>query len=163
MPVTPYCTIEGASQGPISQGCGVQSGHEDEILVQGVKHAVMVPRDPQSGQPTGTRVHGPFTISKVIDKSSPLLYNALCRGESLTKVEIKYYRTTEDGKMEHYFTTTLEDGLIVDLQHTVPHCQDPANGPFTHLEDVSFTYRRITWDNVADSTSATDDWREPST
>ncbi|MDV3443847.1 type VI secretion system tube protein Hcp, partial [Pseudomonas otitidis] len=36
---------------------------------------------PQSGQPTGQRVHKPLMITKVFDKSSPLIFNALTSGE----------------------------------------------------------------------------------
>ena len=34
------------------------------------------PRDPQSGLPTGQRMHKPFVITKEIDKATPLLYIA---------------------------------------------------------------------------------------
>ncbi|WP_252724590.1 type VI secretion system tube protein Hcp, partial [Acinetobacter baumannii] len=39
----------------------------------GFNHEVIIPRDPQSGQPTGQRVHKPVVITKVFDKASPLL------------------------------------------------------------------------------------------
>ncbi|KEA24206.1 hypothetical protein BH79_29030 [Pseudomonas aeruginosa C0324C] len=50
---------------------------------------MIIPRDPQSGQPTGQRVHKPVVITKVFDKASPLLLAALTSGERLTKVEIQ--------------------------------------------------------------------------
>jgi len=171
MPTPAYCSIEGQTQGPITQGASTdvsigntwQEAHQDEILVQAFKHSVIIPRDPQSGQPTGQRVHGPITISKVYDKSSPGLYLALVTGERLTKVVIKWYRTSASGTQEHYFTHELEDAVIVDVSANMPHCQDQANANFTHLEDVTFTYRSITWTHEAAGTSGTDDWRAPVT
>ncbi|MCP4746618.1 MAG: type VI secretion system tube protein Hcp, partial [Desulfobacteraceae bacterium] len=81
MPTPCYLSIEGERQGLISAGAFTedsvgniyQDDHADQILVQSISHAMTVPTDPQSGQPAGQRVHGPLTITKVLDKSSPLL------------------------------------------------------------------------------------------
>lgn len=167
MPTPAYMTIEGMTQGNITAGAFTeesvgniwQEGHEDEVLVEAFKHNVTMPRDPQSGQPTGQRVHQPLTITKIFDKSSPLLYNALTSGERLTKCEIKWYRTSPSGTQEHYFTHQLEDAMIVDIKASMPNCQDPSQSHFTHLEEVSFTYRKIIWVHEVGSTTAEDDWR----
>jgi len=167
MPTPAYISIEGATQGLITSGAfteesvgGIwQEGHEDEVLVEAFKHNVTQPRDPQSGQPTGNRVHQPLTITKIFDKASPLLYNALVSGEKLTKCEIKWFRTSPSGTQEHYFTHTLEDALVVDIKAYMPNCQDPSQAHFTHLEDISFTYRKITWEHVVGATVGEDDWR----
>jgi len=169
MPTPAYLTIEGETQGPITSGTFTadsvgntyQEGHEDEILVEAFKHNVTIPRDPQSGQPTGQRVHKPLTITKVFDKSSPLIYNALTSGEKMTKCELKFYRTSTAGQQEHYFTIELEDAIIVDIQAYMPNCQDPAQSHFTNLEDVSFSYRKITWRHEVSGTEGSDDWRSP--
>lgn len=169
MPTPAYLTVEGQNQGAITAGTFTQDsvgnvyqeGHEDEILVQAFDHNVTVPTDPQSGQPTGQRVHKALTITKVFDKSSPLLYTALSSGEKLTSCIIKWFRTSADGQQEHYFTTELEDAIIVDIKSYMHNCQDPAMAHFTHLEDVSFSYRKITWSHEVAGTSGSDDWRAP--
>ena len=167
MPTPAYLKIKGESQGLITAGTFTedsvgniyQEGHEDEILVQAFKHKVEVPTDPQSGQPSGQRVHGALKITKVFDKCSPLLYQALTSGEKLTTFELKWFRTSKDGRQEHYFTTTLEDAIITEIEAKMPNCQDPGQAHFTHLEDVSFRYRKITWEHVIGSTASFDDWR----
>jgi type VI secretion system secreted protein Hcp len=167
MPTPAYLSIKGKSQGNITSGTFTsdsvgniyQEGHEDEILVQAFSHCVTVPTDPQSGQPTGQRVHKPMVITKVFDKCSPMLYLALTSGELLTECVLKFYRTSTDGSQQHYFTITLTDAIIVDIKPYMPNCQDPSQAHFTHLEDVSFTYRMITWNHVVGSTEAVDDWR----
>lgn len=169
MPTPAYMSIEGNTQGLITEGTFTadsvgniyQEGHEDEILVEAFQHEVIIPRDPQSGQPTGQRVHQPVIITKIYDKSSPLLYAALTSGEVLSKVEIKWFRTSTAGKQEHYFTHLLTDAVLVDIKAYMPNCQDPGQSHFTHLEDVSMAYRRIEWTHVVSGTSGEDDWRAP--
>ena len=169
MPTPGYLTIEGERQGLITSGTFTsesvgniyQEGHEDQILVEAYKHELIIPRDPQSGQPSGQRVHKPFQITKVVDKASPLIMQALSSGEKMTKCELKLYRTSAEGKQEHYYTITLEDAIIVDAQSYMYNCQDPAMSHFTHLEDIYFSYRKITWTHEVSGTSGSDDWRTP--
>ncbi|RON42587.1 Hcp family type VI secretion system effector [Pseudomonas frederiksbergensis] len=146
---------------PDSVGNTYQEGHENEVMVQAFNHNVIIPRDPQSGQPTGQRVNNPVVITKVFDKASPLLMAALTSGERMTTVEIKWYRTSAQGTQEHYYTTTLEDAIIVNIKDYMHNCQDPAHAHFTHLEDVHFTYRKITWTHEVSNTTGSDDWRAP--
>jgi type VI secretion system secreted protein Hcp len=141
MPVPAYMTIEGSTQGDISGGaCTADSvgsmskeSHKDEILVQSFVGDIMVPKDPQSGQPSGQRVHEGFTITKVFDKSSPLLYQALSTGEQLTKVSLKFFRTAPTGEQEHYFTIEAKEATITALKTHMPNCLEPANRCFTHM------------------------------
>ncbi len=169
MPTPAYLEIEGETQGAITEGAFTadsvgnvyQEGHENEVLVQAMSHECSVPTDSQSGQPTGQRVHHPLTITKVFDKSSPMLYVALSTGEKLTKCVLKWYRTSTAGVQEHYFTTALEDAIITKIRAYMPNCQDPTQSSFTHLEDVSFSYRKIIWTHEVAGTSGEDDWRTP--
>ncbi|RLC20501.1 MAG: type VI secretion system tube protein Hcp, partial [Deltaproteobacteria bacterium] len=90
-------------------------------------------------------------------------YNALTSGEKLTKCEVKWYRTSAQGAQEHYFTHKLTDAIIVSIEARMPNCQDPGMAQFTHLEDISFSYRKIGWEHVVCGTSGDDDWRKPKT
>ena len=169
MPTPGYMSIEGETQGNITEGANsmdsmgnrFQEDHENEITVQGFEHQILIPRDPQSGQPSGQRVHDAFVITKIYDKSSPKLYEALTSGERLPKVVLKWYRTSMTGQQEHYFTHELEDAMIVDIKAKMPNCQDPAMAHFTHMEDISLTYRKISWTHEVSGTSGSDDWRVP--
>ena len=83
-----YMSVTGEKQGLItneaftadSVGNSYQEGHENQVMVQAFSHQVIIPRDPQSGQPTGQRVHKPVCVTKVFDKASPLLWAALTSG-----------------------------------------------------------------------------------
>lgn len=169
MPIPAYLTIKGERQGlitagtftPASVGNIYQEGHEDECLIEAFDHQIVLPRDPQSGQPTGQRVHKPLKVTKIMDKCSPLLFSALTSGELLPEVTLKFYRNSATAAMEHYFTITLIDAIIVDIQTYMYNCQDPAMACFTHLEDVYMTYRKIIKTHEVANTSESDDWRSP--
>jgi len=169
MPTPCYVSIQGQTQGNITAGAFTPDsvgniyveGHEDEMLVQEVKHVVTVPTDPQSGQPSGQRAHKPLILTVALNKSVPLLYNALAAGEMLPEVVLRWYRTSTDGKQEHFFTTTLTDATIVDIDLTMPHAQDTAKAEFTQLMEVSLAYRKIDWEHTVAGTSGADDWRSP--
>ncbi|MCU1726348.1 Hcp family type VI secretion system effector [Pseudomonas sp. 7P_10.2_Bac1] len=161
-----YISITGSKQGLITENASTkesvgntyQQGHENESLVQAFSHEVIIPRDPQSGQPTGMRVNKPLCITKVFDKASPQLLLALTTNELLTEVTIKWYRATDSGQ-QHYYTTKLEDAIIVNIKGYMHNCQDPDNSHFTHLEDVQFSYRKITWKHEISTSTGSDDWR----
>ncbi len=166
MPIPAYMSVEGVTQGMITEGALsedsvgslYQEGHEDQFIVQAFEHNIIIPRDQQSGQPSGLRVHQPLKITKVFDKSSPLLYQALVTGESLN-CEINWYRTSSEGSAEHYYTHLLEGAVVVDIKSIMPNCQDPSQSHFTHLEEVSFSYSTITWTHEIAGTEGNDDWR----
>jgi type VI secretion system secreted protein Hcp len=159
-------TVEGETQGVITEGALsedsvgnlYQERHEYSFMEQAFEHKNVIHRHPQSGKPSGTRVHHPITVTKVFDKSSPLLNQALVTGEKLT-CTIEWYRTSSEGVQEHYFTQELEGAAVCAMRAYMPNCQDPANGHFTHLEEVSFSYSTITWTHEIAGTEGGDDWR----
>ncbi len=160
MALPAYLTLVGERQGPIIGSCK-QKGREDSIMVQAVDHEVSLPRDPQTGLATGKRVHHPLTVLKLVDRSSPLLYMALTGGEHMKAVEIRWYVINEKGQEECYFSTTLEDAIIVSMKAFKKNCQDPAFSHLGDMEEVSFTYRRIIWRAVKDGVESEDDWSTP--
>lgn len=128
MPTPCYISITGQTQGNITAGAFTADsvgniyvqGHEDEMLVQEFLHNVTVPTDPQSGQPAGQRAHKPFIFTVALNKAVPLMYNALASGEMLPTTELHWWRTSVEGKQEHYFTMS-----------TVPQATSPLSLPRT--------------------------------
>ncbi len=159
-PMPVHMTMEGETQGAINGSCEMK-GRENSILVYAFGHNIHIPRDPQTGLASGKRIHGAFKILKEVDKSSPKLYQALCTGENLTNVEIKFYRIAPDGTEEHYFTTTLENAIIVNISPSMPTAFLAQNEAYRHMETVSFTYRKIKWTWEVDGIESEDDWTVP--
>ena len=138
MPMPAHMTLEGEAQGVIEGSCEM-SGREGTILLDAFDHTVRIPRDPQSGLSTGKRVHEAMKVVKVYDKSSPKLYQALCQGEHMKNVTIKWYRIDPSGQEQHYFTHTLTDAIVVSMRPWMPNCLDPLTESFTHMEEVMLT------------------------
>jgi len=106
-------------------------------------------------------VHKPLTFTSALNKASPLLYQALATGEMLPTVEVRWFRTSTDGKQEHFFTTKLEEATVVDIHTVLPHAQDSENENYTQLIKTSLAYRKVSWSHVVAGTEASDDWRKP--
>lgn len=148
-----HISITGSIQGAISGG-----GPNDVILGLAAEHEVVVPLSATTGQPTGVRQHKPFTITKAIDKSSPLLNLALVSGEQLTTVKFTFFRTSVAGGKEVCYTIELTNALIVNIRLWKPSVKDPmaVAANFGEYEEVSLTYEKIIWTWTPDGIEAQD-------
>ena len=166
MPTPAYMTITGATQGDISAGAmssdsvGTLSNanQEDSIQIQEFELGVEIPTDPQSGQPTGRRVHKGARVVKYIDKASPLLLQAIATGEQLTTVGIQFFRTAASGTQEHYYTVTLTEASLVKCRPYFPNALDPASTSYSHMEELHFQYKGIEVTHEVGGTSGSDSW-----
>jgi type VI secretion system secreted protein Hcp len=159
MALTSYLKLVGEKQGAFEGECD-QTGREGTIMVYAMDHAVTIPRHPQTGLPTGTRVHKPLEVVKQKDKSSPLLFQACCTGEQMT-AEMSFWRIDKKGVEEHFFTIKLEGAIIVEMQEYKPNVLLKENEPYHDMEKILFSYRKIGWECVTGSTAAEDDWTVP--
>ncbi|MGB1110012.1 MAG: Hcp family type VI secretion system effector [Gammaproteobacteria bacterium] len=156
-----FMTIMGEQQGPIEGSCDL-AGREGEIELYDFRHKVEIPRHPGSGLPVGRRVHGELMINKETDKSTPKLYKALCEGEKLTEVEIRWYRYSGSTADENFYTVLLENALITRIEPKVLNRLDQPDAPFRHMEDVAFAYEKITWSWESDGIEYEDAWVDAS-
>jgi type VI secretion system secreted protein Hcp len=115
------------------------------LVISGYSHEVVSPRDPASGLPTGKRQHKPLTITKEIDKATPLLMRAIFTNQTLPIVQMSL--NGADGKV--VATVKLTNASVSD------HLQQGST------ETVSFTYQKITWTWVDGGITAEDDWEAP--
>jgi type VI secretion system secreted protein Hcp len=169
MSLPAYCKITGETQGLITEGNlteasvggSWQEEHQDQILVQSFSQEVKVPRDAYSGEAAGHRQNGPVHITKEIDKSTALLHQALFNNELLTEVVFTFYRVNAAGVQEEFFVVTLEDAYVASIHDRLPDVLEPGNTRFPMVEDVTFVFRKITWEHKLASTMATDEWRDP--
>jgi len=128
-----HLQLSTTENGSIGGSCEVQ-GKSETIVVIGLGHEIELPYDLRSGLPTAQRLHHPIIISKYIDRSSPLLYKALCRNETVDHAYLRYYRTLPNGQEQLYYTTHLEGGKIISIKSAFPN-----------IEQVTILYSRITW------------------
>ena len=158
MPLPGNLIITGEDQGLIEGSCELDQ-REDTILVQGFDHAVEIPTDSR-GVASGKRVHRAMTIIKEIDKSTPMLYQALCTNELLTEVILNWYRLDGTGEYELYYSITMNNAFITRIRPWVPNVLDRGNEHLKHMEDVSLSYEKIIWTWEPDGIEYEDPWGE---
>jgi type VI secretion system secreted protein Hcp len=74
------------------------------------------------------------TIMKVLDKTSPLLFDDCVTGNYLTKVDIIYDKPMGDSQ-EDYFKIHMEDALITSIQ-----LSGSSENP---VESISFAFSKV--------------------
>ena len=128
-------------------------------------HEVDAPHDPTSGQPSGKRMHKPFTVTKEVDRSSPLLYSELVTSETLTDIVITFWSASTvankgAGAETPFYTVKLTNARIDRIASTMPNVKDTASANRPPYENVSFIYEKIEWDiKEGGGVSALDSWR----
>ncbi|MER0048799.1 type VI secretion system protein [Pectobacterium odoriferum] len=145
-----YLKINGERQGLISAGASsvdsignkYQSGHEDEIFIYELMN--------QFTRLENVSLH-PVDIRKPIDKSTPLLAQALNDKEKLN-CEFLLYRTSSLGGYEVFFKISLKDAIVNDIRYFYPHSLTDNDGQ--PQENVSFKFSSITLEHVIARTSS---------
>ncbi|GFM79659.1 hypothetical protein PSCICN_03510 [Pseudomonas cichorii] len=139
-----YMTIKGDTQGLMSEGCSdeksignkCQKGHLNEIMVLSFAHQMSNVGNIKHA------THRPIIIVKNVDKSSPLLAQALANREPVDCM-IDFYRTSPKGLQEKFYSIEIKGGLISELMLDIPHAilQNGAEAQ----EHISIRYSEIIW------------------
>ncbi len=138
--------IRGTTQGEIRGDSTVTSmNREGTIEAFALEHTVMVPTE-ASGMATGRRSYSPIKITKSIDRSSPLLQQALCNNEEL-EVTIRFYRPSPsgDGTTQQFYTIQLSQSRISSIKTILPNTLNESTANAPPMEEVSFVFGTITW------------------
>jgi len=100
----------------------------------------------KTGRVAAKKQHEPVRISKRVDKSTPLLFKALCNSEPVNKAKFMFFRPSPGGSgaEERFLTVLLENGYISSLgQVSEDAIMAGANAP-PMMEEVAFVFRDIT-------------------
>ena len=160
MALNAYLKLKGQQQGDI-KGSVTQKGRENSIMVIAVEHEIISPRDAASGLPTGKRHHKPLTITKEVDKSSPLLYNVLVNNENITNWELQFWQPSASGKEHQHYTIKLTNAQVAGIKLEMLNNKYPENMQHKEREHISFTYQKIEWTWMDGGITAEDDWESP--
>lgn len=163
-----FMSIQGSTQGNITAGAGSEESvgnmaindHKDESRVIKLDHNVFIPKDPHSGMATGQRVHEAINLTKLVDKASPLLYNALATNEVLDEVILSYYRQSATGMIELFMKQTLKQAQISAMRHMLPDVLNKDMEHYGQIEEVSISYATIILEHVTGGTVYEDKFRE---
>jgi type VI secretion system secreted protein Hcp len=160
MALNAYLFIKGEKTGEVA-GSVTQKGREKSIMVIATSHEIKSPRDHASGLPTGKRQHGGFTITKEVDKSSPLLYNILVNNENIKEWKLQFWRPSPAGTEFQNYTIELENANVAGIKLVMPNNKHPELMKFAEYEEIQFTYQKITWTWMDGGITAMDDWESP--
>ena len=105
-------------------------------------------------------MHKPFVITKQLDKSSPLLYQAMITNENITRFELRFFTqqsATGSTQIQNY-QIKLTNASIADIEFALPDTTDPAVTRQSPFEEISFTYQKVEWVWIEGGITATDTW-----
>jgi type VI secretion system secreted protein Hcp len=161
MALNAYLRIKGQKTGEV-KGSVKEKGREGKIMVIAVSHEIVSPRDPQSGLPTGQRMHKPFIITKESDKSSPVLYNMLVNNENILEWELQFFSPVVApagvGQEVQTHTVKLVNANIASINFRMPNNKNPELSRYVEYEEIAFTYQKIIWTWNDGGITAADDW-----
>lgn len=104
----------------------------------------------------GNRKHRAIKILKRIDKSTPLLFKAVCDNEMFTNGTFEFYGPTPAGKQVQWYKVTIENGYVASVKEIVKG--GDTNSPM--FEEVTFVFEKITHSHVVGKTEHTDTWKK---
>lgn len=143
--------IEGVDQGHI-QGDLLLDGEVGNIDVSSFSSSIYVPYDQASGQPSGRRQYSPITVTKLYDRSTVNLLQAITVNEPLRFVRLHFY--TYGGQTPQlYYTVELQDARIVSYDQN----GDDSNPP---VETWGFTFKSVLWTDEIRHVTTKDNWTD---
>lgn len=153
--LTAMLTLKG--KGGEIKGSVIQKGREGKIAVIAAEHEV-------KALTTGRRQHGVYTITKEVDKASPLLYRAMAVNDVLS-FELNYWQPNTlgsaggGGQERLYYTVKLTNARITEIKHKMPNNKNPELVRYAEFEEVSFSYDTIEWVFTDGNIAASDSGR----
>ncbi|HHP7238368.1 type VI secretion system tube protein TssD [Longibacter sp.] len=140
------------------EGDNLKGGREGTTQVVQVNHRVDIPTDSQRGIPMGERRHGKMNLILEADRAIPSLYQAVCRGEVLEELELMWYRITDDGLQEHYFSHMMTNVRVAAVEMQLPDTQNPELDETGHRAAVDLSYEKILWKHISAGMEYEDGW-----
>jgi type VI secretion system secreted protein Hcp len=128
------------------KGESVDSKHRDWIEISSFgfgNETTLNIGSQSSGAGAGKVTFNPFTITKKVDKASPLLARAVAGGTHYKTAILEVLKTEPDGKTTAYYRITLTDAFVTRLS------ANPASNNDSPTESVTFGYGKILIERAA--------------
>ncbi len=124
------------------KGESTDKDHKDWIEVLSYSHSISQAASsapsPSGGGAAGKVTHEEFAITKNVDISSPLLYQACATGKHFPNVVIEVSRATGKAPVK-YMTITMKDVLVSTASLLAPSTSDSP------IETIALDYGSIQW------------------
>jgi type VI secretion system secreted protein Hcp len=148
------------------RGSGTQTGREGKITLIAASHGIQFPRDPQTGLPSGSRLHNPLIITKQSGKSSRLLYGMLASNENSAEWELLFLcpllsATSSTGQEVQSHAVKLLNACFASINFWMSNSKNPALVRYEEYEQVAFTNQKMIWTSSEGGLTAAHDWSSP--
>jgi len=129
-------------------GESTDANHSEWIEILSFNHGLSQPASAQVSRQGGVTVGrvdiGDLTVTKSLDKASPKLSVACCKGEHFATVSIELCKAT--GNKQKYLELKLSDVVVSSVQTHGQSKDDKSELPF---EVVGFRFGKIEWNYTA--------------
>ena len=155
-----FMEATGQKSGKI-KGDSTHKGTEGQIPVQMLRHSIVSPRDAASGLPTGKRQHHALEVVVKLERSAPLLVQALCVNENFKDVTIHCWGAASKAGKTGTGTGTTEQYTIVLTNAQLSRFQHFTADDGTLCYLAAWTYQKINWTWKDGGLTGSDDWLSP--
>jgi type VI secretion system secreted protein Hcp len=132
--------------------------------VQSAQHGISTPYEPGPGHRRGRRWHQEIVVTRDLNGASANLFGH-CGVTQVTipRLKLNFLKTNAKGSTQHAFTIELTNAAVVKyLRKPSPRNNfRPHQIETTEVEEISFTFQKITWTWVQGGISASDAWESP--
>ena len=146
--------FESNTSGPI-KGPVTEAGLEESIEILSFQHELVNELNAATGKTGITTQHTVVTITKELDRATPLLADTLFKNGTIPSLTFMFFRTDPSGGKAESFSITLEEAQVSQIR-----LDKPNDRQSTTLEYVSFAYDKISWEEIPFGVMAFDSWRQ---
>lgn len=127
--------------GPALKGESLDKDHGGWIELTSWQHQLHQPTSPiastSGGHAVGRTQHGALVVTKEMDSSSPMLFQALSGATTFQSAQMNLYRSAGDGKRVKYLEIQMKNVLISNI--------NMGGETGLPIETISLKYAAIQW------------------
>lgn len=116
------------------------------IEVLSLEQSLFVNFDRATYRPSSRRVYAPVKFSKRLDRSTPLLRQALNENHAMAG-DFRWFRPNPagDGTTQHFFTLAFTGGRITRCELVLPDVMQAESASLPAMERVELVFEGVTW------------------
>lgn len=144
-----YLYAKGGKTGPV-KGSVTQKGREGSIAIIAFDQATKQEVSP-NGAATGRMRVGQVTITKEVDKSSPILRQMMNNQEPITDATIQFWTPNIMGAgggmgvEVQYYTLLMSNARITSMKTVMLNMKNPAEMQYPMFEVLTISYEKADW------------------
>ena len=130
---------------------------ENTIEVLSLTQTVKIAFDRATLQATGRRFYEPLEFTKPMDRSTPMLIQAVTTNEAVDG-EFLWYRLNSNGQDEKFFSLKFTGGRIAESTLKLPDVLSAPSSGFPPVQVCTLVANHMEWTYIDAGISTSDDW-----